>query len=90
MMDVKGACLNSDLNKETYMCQPEGFDNGSGCILKLRCTLYGLKQSRQAQYQCLQDLLLELGYVQGSADECTYIRKCDSTIEIMAAYVDNL
>ena len=45
MMDIKGAYLNSDLNKEIYMCQPEGFDDGSRCVLRLRCALYGLKQS---------------------------------------------
>ena len=30
MMDVKGAYLNSDLDEEIYMCQPEGFDDASG------------------------------------------------------------
>ena len=88
-MDVKGACLNSDLNKETYMCQPEGFDDGSRCVLKLRHALYGLKQSGQAWYQRLQGTLLELEYVQGLADECTYIRKHTLTIEIITAYVDD-
>ena len=35
MMDIKGAYLNSDLNEEIYMCQPDGFDDGLGCVLKL-------------------------------------------------------
>ena len=35
MMDVKGAYLNSELDEEIYMAQPDHFDNGSGCILKL-------------------------------------------------------
>jgi len=30
MMDIKGAYINSALNKEIYMHQPEGFDDGSG------------------------------------------------------------
>ena len=35
MMDIKGAYLNSDINKGIYMNQPDGFDDGSGCVLKL-------------------------------------------------------
>ena len=35
MMDIKGAFLNSDLQEEIYMWQPDGFDNGSRRILKL-------------------------------------------------------
>jgi len=48
MMDIKEAYLNSELDEEIYMCQPEGFDDGSRCVLKLRHALYGLKQSGQA------------------------------------------
>jgi hypothetical protein len=44
-MDVKGAYLNGTLKEKVYMCQPEGFDNGTGRVCKLIKTLYGLKQS---------------------------------------------
>ena len=48
MMDVNGAFLNSDLQEEIDMWQPDGFDNGSGHILKLQWALYGLKQAGRA------------------------------------------
>ena len=35
MMDVKGAYLNSELDEEIYMAQPDHFNDGSGCVLKL-------------------------------------------------------
>ena len=35
MMDIKGAYLNSELDEEIYMAQPDHFDDGSGHILKL-------------------------------------------------------
>ena len=35
MMDVKGAYLNSELDEEVYLAQPDYFDNGSGHVLKL-------------------------------------------------------
>ena len=44
MMDIKGAYLNSELDEEIYMAQPNHFDNGSRCVLKLVWALYGLKQ----------------------------------------------
>ena len=34
MMDVKGAYLNSTLDEEIYMRQPDGFDDKLGRILK--------------------------------------------------------
>lgn len=30
--DVVDAYLNADLNKEIYMCQSPGYDNGSGKV----------------------------------------------------------
>ena len=35
MMDVKGGYLHSMLQEEIYMCQPDGFNDGSGWVLKL-------------------------------------------------------
>ena len=58
MMDIKGAYLNSDLNEKIYMHQPEGFDDTSGQVLKLKCMLYGLKQSRHTWHQHLHDTYL--------------------------------
>ena len=44
-MDVKGAYLNGRLKERVYMLQPEGFNDGTGCVCLLIKTLYGLKQS---------------------------------------------
>lgn len=90
LMDVKGAYLNSDLEEEIYMRQPEGFDDGSGRVLKLRRALYGLKQAGRAWHQQLRSTLLSFGYTQSTADECIYIRINGSHIEIISVYVDDL
>ena len=34
MMDIKGAYLNSILDEEIYMAQPDHFNDGTGRILK--------------------------------------------------------
>ena len=44
-MDIKGAYLNGYLKETVYMCQPEGFDDGTNCVCLLVKMLYGLKQS---------------------------------------------
>lgn len=43
--DIKGMYLNFDLDKEVYMHQPPGYNDGSSCILRLCKALYGLKQA---------------------------------------------
>ncbi|GJP85007.1 hypothetical protein CLOP_g15044 [Closterium sp. NIES-67] len=49
-MDIVTAFLNGVLEEETYMEQPEGYNDGSGRVWKLKKALYGLKQApRQCQ-----------------------------------------
>ena len=90
MMDVKGAYLNSELDEEIYMAQPDHFDNGSRRVLKLVRALYGLKQAGRAWHQKLCQVLKGLGFIQSTADECVYIKRtCESTL-VITIYVDNL
>jgi len=44
-IDIKGAYLNGILKERVYMWQPEGFEDGTGCICLLVKSLYGLKQA---------------------------------------------
>ena len=89
MMDVKGGYLHSMLQEEIYMCQPDGFNDGSGWVLKLWWALYGLKQLGRAWHQCLYRLLLNLRFHQNLANECVYIRQDKDSIEVISVYVDD-
>jgi hypothetical protein len=44
-MDVVTAFLNGRLEEEIYVQQPEGHDDGTGRVYRLRKALYGLKQA---------------------------------------------
>lgn len=43
--DVKTAFLNSPVEEEIYMEQPQGYEDGTDRLCKLQRCLYGLKQS---------------------------------------------
>ena len=44
-IDVKGVYLNGTPKETIYMCQPDGFNDGTRRACHLIKTLYGLKQS---------------------------------------------
>ena len=44
-INIKGAYLNGTLHETIYMQQPEGCEDGMGCVCKLVKPLYGLKQA---------------------------------------------
>nr|GEY91726.1 integrase, catalytic region, zinc finger, CCHC-type, peptidase aspartic, catalytic [Tanacetum cinerariifolium] len=52
-MDVKTAFLNSELKKEVYVSQPDGFvdPDHPTYVYRLKKALYGLKQASRAWYQ---------------------------------------
>ncbi|CAI7875765.1 unnamed protein product [Closterium sp. NIES-54] len=61
-MDVTTAFLNGVLEEEIFMVQPEGFDDGSGRVLKLKKALYGLTQAPRQWYLKLRGVLEEIGF----------------------------
>ncbi|CAM8893486.1 unnamed protein product [Rhodiola kirilowii] len=52
-MDVKTAFLHGDLDKETYMEQPEGFqvEGKEDYVCRRQKSLYGLKQAARQWYK---------------------------------------
>ena len=89
MIDVKGAYLNLDLNEEIYMQQPEGFNDGTGPVLKLNKAIYGLKQARRAWYLWLKATPTSAGLVQSTADEYIYIKYDNDSIKVISVYIDD-
>ena len=62
-MDVKNAFLHGELNRETYMDQPQGIVNRVNLDhpCKLKKALYGLKQAPRAWYGKIAEFLIKSG-----------------------------
>ena len=72
-MDIKGVYLNGILKECVYMCQPEGFEDGTRCVCLLVKTLYSLKQAGQEWNKELDSKLRKKGYARLCSDPCVYL-----------------
>ncbi|CAI7889192.1 unnamed protein product [Closterium sp. NIES-54] len=89
-MDVTTAFLNGILEEEIFMAQPEGFDDGSGRVWKLRKALYGLKQAPRQWYLKLREVLEEIGFTPSSADHSLFMLGEGEQSSFMVVYVDDI
>jgi hypothetical protein len=88
MFDVKTAFLYGELEEELYLQQPEGFDDGSGGVCRLKRSLYGLKQAPLCWNKRVINFMEKVGLKNSTADPCLFYRKNDSFLYI-AIYVDD-
>lgn len=92
-IDIRQAYLQATLSEELYMEVPPGLDNvdkdGNALVMRLRRSLYGLKQAGREWHTLLASTLREWGFVQSKIDVCmfTYSRG-DSKIWVVV-WVDD-
>lgn len=91
-MDAITAFLQSDLEEEIYVTQPEGFKikGEEDKVCRLRKAIYGLKQSSRVWNDSLDTALKSFGLKRSDYDPCLYYRKNGSEILILAVYVDDI
>ncbi|CAI7832871.1 unnamed protein product [Closterium sp. NIES-54] len=89
-MDVTTAFLNGILEEHIFMAQPEGFDDGSGTVWKLKKALYGLKQAPTQWYLKLCEVLEEIGFTPSSADHSLFMLGEGEQRSFMVVYVDDI
>jgi hypothetical protein len=89
-IDVKGTYLNSILQEEIYMKQPEGCGDGTDRVCQLVKMIYGLKQAGREWNKQLDVKLRKRGYKRLLLDPCTYIRWDRNDFAIITVWVDNL
>ncbi|CAI7843994.1 unnamed protein product, partial [Closterium sp. NIES-54] len=89
-MDVTTAFLNGVLEEEIFMAQPEGFDDGSGRVLRLKKALDGLKQAPRQWYLKLRGVLEEIGFTPSTADHSLFTLGEGEQRSFMVVYVDDI
>ena len=93
-MDVKTAYLNTQIDCELYVEQPEGHKrkgpNGQKLVCKLKKSLYGLKQSGRNWNCLLHGYLTQEKFVQSLADPCVYVKSTEFGLVIAIVWVDDI
>ncbi|CAI7882481.1 unnamed protein product [Closterium sp. NIES-53] len=72
-MDITTAFLNGIILEELYMLQPEGLDDGSGRVCRLKKAIYGLTQAPRAWYHKLEETLLAGGFKKSECDHSLFL-----------------
>jgi hypothetical protein len=83
-VDYVAAFVQADIDTEVFVEMPRGFSE-PGKVLKLKKSLYGLKQSPRNHYQNLRSKLEDLGFVACDSDPCLFVS--DKVIALV--YVDD-
>ena len=92
--DIGNAYVEALTSEKVCIRAGPEFGDLEGHLLIIYKSLYGLKTSRKAFGQLLQEYLLDLGFVLSFAKASIYIRKCPTEgadhYEYIATYVDDL
>ena len=92
ILDIKSAYLMADVKEDIYLSPPEGLkvpDNKKGWVLKLKRSLYGLKQAGRCWSQLLNEKMLELGMRPSTADPCLFLNDEDGELMTVNVHVDD-
>ena len=73
-VDYTLAFVQADLNEEVFCEMPKGFER-PGYVLKLKKSVYGLRQSPLNFFNCLKKALEDRGFVQSKNEPCLFISK---------------
>ena len=88
--DIKTAFLYGELEDEIYVNQPEGYQNGTNEVWKLKKSLYGLKQAPRCWNKRLVEFMKQQEFQESSADPCLFFRRTNNGQKlIVSIYVDD-
>ena len=82
----------SQLGKEIYMMQPEGFieKNQEHMVCNLKGSTYGLKQASRSWNIRFDQAIKSFGFEQNLDEPCVYKRHRDTVVMLLVLYVDDI
>ena len=91
-LDVETAFLNADVSETIYVKKPDGsYIRGPNMVLKLKKSLFGLKQAPFYWNKLLTDHLKSLGLKQSADDPRLFIHhNTHGEVSLLTVYVDDI
>ncbi|CAI7874999.1 unnamed protein product [Closterium sp. NIES-54] len=89
-MDITTAFLNEVLQEDIYMAQPDGYEDGTSWVCKLKKAIYGLKQAPKCWYEMLEEVLLSGGFKTPQADHSLFLLGEGEQFLLLLVYVDDI
>ena len=89
-MDVIGAFLKGDIDRDLFVEPPEGSDIPAKHVLHLQKSLYGLRQSPHLFNKKVDTFLKSLDFVPCQADPCIYSYNKNGTRFMISIHVDDM
>jgi len=72
------------------MTSPQGLFSSSKGVCKLKCSLYGLKQTPRAWYEKIHSTLLGFSFTQSQYGSSLFIHSSSTGIVLLLLYVDDM
>lgn len=88
--DIETAFLNGELTEEIYLKCPPGFKTNPGKVLRLKKSLYGLKQAAKVWNEALHDILIKGQFSQCETDRCLYKAQENDKVCYLIIHVDDI
>ena len=90
ILDIKSAYLMAYVDEDIYLSVPDGITPPApNLCLKLRKSLYGLKQAGRCWHKLLHKKMTSLGMRQSKADPCLYLNDDDGELMTCNIHVDD-
>jgi hypothetical protein len=87
---VKTAFLHGEVLEDIYIYAPEGAGYQKGTILKLRKSLYGIRQAPRVFYQLIREHLIIHGFLNIKSNTCIFTKVVNGNRIYIAVYVDDM
>ena len=94
ILDVQTAFLNADVEEKVYVKMAPGYEtfdkSGVPFVMKLKKTLYGLRQSPKNWFGTMDDHLSNISFCSLKSDPYVYVFKDKTVTAILTLYVDDI
>ena len=94
MLDVQTAFLNADVEEKVYIKMTPGYKtydkSGVPFVMKLKKSLYGLRQSPKNWFGTMDDHLSNIGFRSFKSDPCVYVFEDKTGTAIVTLYLDDI